>query len=68
MKKANPGFGDIPDFVVRDVLDSAEYTDRGVALILVDAKGTPLRLHLKIVTGELLCERIAQALESRYGK
>lgn len=68
MERANPGFGDIVDFVVRDVLESADYTDWGVALTLVDSEGKAIRLHLKIATGELLCERIAQALECRYGK
>jgi hypothetical protein len=68
MKTAGSGFDDIPDFVVHNVLNPAEYTDRGVALTLVDAKGAFIRLHLKIVTAELLCERIAEALECRYGK
>jgi len=68
MERDNPEFGDIVDFVVCDVLESADYTDRGVALTLVDPKGKAIRLQVKIVTGELLCERIAQALESRYGK
>jgi hypothetical protein len=58
---------EIPDFLVNDVLDLAEYTDHGVVVTVMDAQGSRLRLHLTIVTGELLCERIASALERRYG-
>lgn len=56
-----------PDFIVHDVLELAEYTDHGAAITIVDANGGRLRLHIGIVTGELLCERIANALERRYG-
>lgn len=60
--------GEAPDFIVHDVLDIAEYTDLGVVVTLVDAQGGRVRLHLKIGMGELLCERIANALECRYGE
>ncbi|RWD51765.1 hypothetical protein [Mesorhizobium sp.] len=57
-----------PDFIASDVLDLAEYSDRGIVTTLVDAHGVRLRLHLTVVTSELLCERIANALERRYGE
>jgi hypothetical protein len=57
-----------PDFMVIDALDLADYTDRGVVITLVNAQGDRLRLHVDIRTGELLCERIAHALECRYGR
>ena len=60
--------GEGPDFIVSDVLDVAEYTDLGIVVTLVDAQAGRLRLHLKIGMGELLCARIADALECRYGK
>ncbi|MBB6413780.1 hypothetical protein [Mesorhizobium sangaii] len=56
-----------PDFIINDVLDLAEYSDRGIVTTLVDTHGVRLRLHLTVVTSELLCERIANALERRYG-
>lgn len=62
------GAEDTPDFVVQDVFNLGEYTDHGVALTIVDAEGARICLHLNISTGELLCERIADALERRYGK
>lgn len=55
------------DFIVHDVLEIAEYSDHGAAVTVVDAEGTRLRLHLGIDMAELLCERIATALERRYG-
>ncbi|RVC83926.1 hypothetical protein EN745_00540 [Mesorhizobium sp. M4A.F.Ca.ET.022.05.2.1] len=55
------------DFTIADVLDLAEYSDRGIVTTLVDPYGVRLRLHLTVVTSELLCERIATALERRYG-
>ncbi|QOF75144.1 hypothetical protein IG197_31310 (plasmid) [Aminobacter sp. SR38] len=57
-----------PDFIINDVLDLAEYSDRGIVTTLVDTHGVRLRLHLTVVTSELLCERIADALERRYGE
>jgi EAL domain-containing protein (putative c-di-GMP-specific phosphodiesterase class I) len=60
--------GEALDFIVHDVLDLAEYTDLGVVVTLVDAQAGRVRLHLKIGMGELLCERIANALECRYGE
>ncbi|WP_189521641.1 MULTISPECIES: hypothetical protein [unclassified Mesorhizobium] len=59
---------EIPDFILDDVLDLAEYSDRGIVTTLVDTHGVRLRLHLTVVTSELLCERIASALEHRYGE
>ncbi|UVK48506.1 hypothetical protein BPNPMPFG_007889 (plasmid) [Mesorhizobium sp. AR07] len=58
---------EIPDFIIDDVLELAEYSDRGIVTTLVDTHGVRLRLHLTVVTSELLCERIADALERRYG-
>lgn len=59
---------EIQDFVVTDVLEETGYSDRGIVMTLVDAQGSRLRLHLTAATGELLCERFANALEARYGK
>jgi hypothetical protein len=59
--------GEAPDFIVKDVLDLADYTDVGVVVTLVNTQGSRIRLHLEIGMGELLCERIASALECRYG-
>lgn len=56
-----------PDFIIHDVLEFAEYTDHGAAVTLVDPEGRRLRLHVGVAMGELLCERIANALEHRYG-
>ncbi len=55
-----------PDVIVHDVLELAEYSDHRAAVTVVDAEVRRLRLHLGIVMGELLCERIANALELRY--
>jgi hypothetical protein len=63
----SPETGEIPDFIVTDVLELADYTDHGVVDTVVDVQGGRLRLHLEVSTGELLCERIATALECRYG-
>lgn len=59
---------EIPDFIINDVLGLAEYSDRGIVTTLVDTHGVLVRLHLTVVTSELLCERIAYALERRYGE
>lgn len=59
---------EIPDFIINDVLDLGEYSDCGIVTTLVDTHGVRLRLHLTAVTSELLCERIANALERRYGE
>lgn len=61
------GAKDIPDFVIHDVLDVTEYTDQRVIVTIVGAKGSLIRLHVEIGTAELLCERIAEALECLYG-
>ncbi|WP_136617758.1 MULTISPECIES: hypothetical protein [Mesorhizobium] len=68
MNDISEAAGEAPDFIVNDVLNVAEYTDLGVVVTLVDAQGSRVRLHLKIGMGELLCERIANALECRYGE
>jgi hypothetical protein len=57
-----------PDFVVADVLDLTEYSDRAIVTTVVDRQGARIRLHLTTATAELLCERIANTLERRYGK
>ncbi|MER9708461.1 hypothetical protein NKJ10_30620 [Mesorhizobium sp. M0204] len=70
----NPVYGrpkrlrEAPDFIINDVLDLAEYSDRSIVTTLVDTHGVCLRLHLTVVTSELLCERIANALERRDGE
>ncbi|TPI63379.1 hypothetical protein FJ420_13010 [Mesorhizobium sp. B3-1-3] len=58
----------VADFVIHKVLDTLEYSDRGAVITMVDPQGARIRLHVTIVTGELLCEHIAEALEQRYGK
>ncbi|TPI32712.1 hypothetical protein FJW07_20185 [Mesorhizobium sp. B3-1-9] len=58
----------VADFVIHKVLDTFEYSDRGAVITMVDPQGARIRLHVNIVTGELLCEHIAEALEQRYGK
>lgn len=58
----------VADFVVYKVLDAFEYTDRGAIVTMVDSQGRSVRLHITTITGELLCEHIAEALEQRYGK
>ncbi len=55
------------DFIVTDVLDRTDYSDRGVIVTLVNEQLTCIRLHVTPTTAELLCERMAIALESRYG-
>ncbi|WP_352798524.1 hypothetical protein [Mesorhizobium sp. M0678] len=37
---------EIPDFIINDVLDLAEYSDLGIVTTLVDTHGVRLRLHL----------------------
>ncbi|MFC3323641.1 hypothetical protein [Mesorhizobium cantuariense] len=59
---------EIQDFILDEVSEQAGYSDRRIVITLVDAQGIRLRLHVTAVTGELLCERIADALEYRYGK
>ncbi|WP_208648494.1 hypothetical protein [Mesorhizobium hawassense] len=59
---------EMPDFIINDVLDLTECSDRGIVTTLVDKRGVRLRLHLTVVTSALLCERIASALERRYGE
>ncbi|MBZ9815252.1 hypothetical protein [Mesorhizobium sp. CA7] len=58
----------IAEFVIHKVLDTFEYSDRGAVVTMVDPQGACIRLHVTIVTGDLLCEHIAEALEQRYGK
>lgn len=59
---------EVPDFVVSDVAEQAEYSDQRITVTLVDPQGRHLRLHLTAATGELLCERFANALDNRYGQ
>jgi hypothetical protein len=66
METAQPD-REIPDFVVSDVAEEAEYSDQRIVVTLIDPQGRHLRLHLTLATGELLCERFADALENRYG-
>lgn len=56
------------DFFVSDVGCLADYSDRGICVTLRDPEGAKIRLHLNAETSELLCTRIADALECRYGK
>ncbi|MCA0049368.1 hypothetical protein LB577_20875 [Mesorhizobium sp. B283B1A] len=56
------------DFVVNDVLDQSGQSDSGIFVELVDPERGRVRLHLTTATAELLCERIADALERRYGE
>ncbi|MBZ9683891.1 MULTISPECIES: hypothetical protein [unclassified Mesorhizobium] len=58
----------VADFVIHKVLDTFEYSDRGAVVTMVDPQGARMRLHVTIVSGELLCEQIAEALEQRYGE
>jgi hypothetical protein len=60
--------GDTADFVLRDVLDTFEFSDSGAVVTIVDSRGTRLRLHVTATTAERLCEHIAEALERRYGR
>lgn len=55
------------DFVLKDVLQLTGYSEYAAVVTIVDVGGRRLRLHLSIIGGEQLCERIAEALECRYG-
>ena len=55
------------DFIVSEVGSLAAYSDRGICVTVVDSGGATIRLHLNAETSELLCARIADALECRYG-
>ena len=63
----SPETGETHDFIVSDVLLRADYTHHGIVVTMISEQGDGLRLHLNIGTGVQLCERIAAALESRYG-
>lgn len=54
------------DFKLAAVDPGADYTDEGISITLVDVREGRMRLHLTVSTGELLCERIATALERRF--
>jgi hypothetical protein len=56
------------DFIVTGVLDLTDYSDRRVIVTLVNEQLTHIRLHVTPAMAELLCERMAIALESRYGE
>ncbi|TPI35528.1 hypothetical protein FJ414_17735 [Mesorhizobium sp. B3-1-6] len=58
---------EVQDFVVEDVLELTDYSEYGAVVTIVDVGGRRVRLHVSIIRGELLCERIADALECRYG-
>lgn len=58
---------EVQDSVLKDVLELSAYSEYGAVVTIVDVAGRRLRLHVSIIRGELLCERIADALECRYG-
>ncbi|RWH74987.1 MULTISPECIES: hypothetical protein [Mesorhizobium] len=55
------------EFVVADVQLADNETDDGVALMLTDARGGRVRLHLNGDMAELLRERVAFALDRNTG-
>ncbi|RWM79881.1 MAG: hypothetical protein EOR81_10125 [Mesorhizobium sp.] len=55
------------EFVVADVQLADNETDDGVALMLTDARGGRVRLHLNGDMAELLRERVAFALNRNTG-
>lgn len=57
---------DTHEFVVTDV-QLADETDDGVALMLTDARGGRVRLHLNADMAELLREKVAFALDRNTG-
>lgn len=65
MSKAPPG--DIHDFQVVDVALTDDHAVDGIALLLTDARGGRVRLHLNEDMAEMLRERIATALDRRTG-
>lgn len=58
---------DTHDFRVTDVELSDDETLDGVAVVLTDARGGRVRLHLSMDMAELLRERVAMAVERRQG-
>lgn len=59
--------GDIHDFQVIDVTLADDHALDVVALLLTDARGGRVRLHLNEDMAEILRERIATALDKRTG-
>lgn len=57
---------DTHEFVVTDI-QLANETGNGVALMLTDARGGRVRLHLNDDMAELLRERVAFALDRNTG-
>ena len=58
---------DTHEFVVLDVQLADNETDDGIALMLTDARGGRVRLHLNGDMAELLRERVAFALDRNMG-
>jgi len=58
---------DTHEFVVMDVQLADNETDDGIALMLTDARGGRVRLHLNGDMAELLRERVAFALDRNMG-
>ncbi|RWM05639.1 hypothetical protein [Mesorhizobium sp.] len=58
---------DTHEFVVMDVQLADNETDDGIALMLTDARGGRVRLHLNADMAELLRERVAFALDRNMG-
>lgn len=58
---------DTHEFVVTDVQLANETDEEGVALMLTDARGGRVRLHLNDDMAELLRERVAFALNRHTG-
>ena len=58
---------DTHEFVVMDVQLADNETDDGIALMLTDARGGRVRLHLNGDMAELLRERVAFALDRNTG-
>jgi hypothetical protein len=58
---------DTHEFVVMDVQLADNETDDGIALMLTDARGGRVRLHLNGDMAELLRERVAFALNRNMG-
>ena len=56
------------DFIVSEVGSLADYSDRGICVTVLDPEGAKIRLHLNVEISELLCAKIADALECRYGE
>lgn len=58
---------DIQDFVVTDVQMADDSDVNRVAIILADARGGSIRLHLNADMAELLRERVSKAIDRKAG-